>query len=134
MPQLKGITALNRVPTAEGLGLSVNPSNFTSCNMDFFSLGLLPVDIVKQRMRQIQTSVLQAWNSSNIDQALSLFDDCDGLWRNVIRVDKELQFNSWLFDGMKTDLEPRGFTVAANQLIGQLFQVCVSTQIVSVIA
>lgn len=29
---------LNRVPTAEGLGLSVNPSNFTSCNMDFFPL------------------------------------------------------------------------------------------------
>lgn len=47
---------------------------------------------------------------------MSLFDDCDELWRNVIRVDKELQFNSWLFDGMKTDLEPRGFTVAANQL------------------
>ena len=107
---------LNYVPTAEGLGLSINPSNFTSCNMDFFSSGVLSVDIVKQRMRQIRTSVFQAWNSSNINQALSLFDNCDELWQNVVKVDKELQFNSWLFDGMKTDLKPRGFNVAANQL------------------
>lgn len=66
---------LNFVPTAEELGLSVNPSNFTTCNMDFFSSGLLSVDIVKQLMRQVRTSMLRG----NIDQAVSLLDDCDGL-------------------------------------------------------
>ena len=47
---------------------------------------------------------------------MSLFDNCDGLWQNAVKVDKELQFNSWLFDGMKTDLKPRGFHVEANRL------------------
>ena len=59
---------------------------------------------------------MQTWKSGNIDQAVSLFDDCDGLWQNAIKVDEELQFNSWLFDGMKTDLKPCGFHVEANQL------------------
>ena len=59
--------------------------------------------------------MLKTWKSGNIDQAVSLFDDCDGLWQNAVKVDK-IQFNSWLFDSMKTDLKPCGFHVEANQL------------------
>ena len=32
--------------------------------------------------------MLQTWKSGNIDQAVSSFDDCDGLWQNAVKVDK----------------------------------------------
>ena len=75
---------LNCIPKADTLDLSVNLSNYTTRNIDCFFSGLLPVDIVKQHLRQTRSSILQTWKSGNIDQAVSLFDDCDGLWQNAV--------------------------------------------------
>lgn len=36
--------------------------------------------------------------------------------QNVLNMDKELQFNSWLFESMKKELIPHSFQVELNQL------------------
>ena len=59
---------------------------------------------------------MQGWESGTLDQVVSLFDDCGGMQQNILNIDKELQFNSWLFEGIKKELVPHGFQVEPSQL------------------
>lgn len=54
--------------------------------------------------------------SQNLLVVVSLFDNCGGLEEDVLTLDKEIQYNSWVFQLIDRELHPQGFVVEPEKI------------------
>ena len=108
------------MPSPEWLGLStdVDPTTcYLSNNINFFTSGLIPVDADESYLHRLRTAVLEVWGSgvNALPSIVSLFDR-RGLDTMTVQVDKEIQFNSWIFKQVNAELEGQGFIIDEDKI------------------
>ena len=110
------------MPSAEFLGLSTHPATcYVSRNVNLFTSGLVPVDAVESYLYKIRAAILEAWESkdnspcNSLPSIVSLFDR-NAIDTITVQVDKEIQFNSWVFKQINAELEGQGFVVDDDKI------------------
>ena len=99
---------LINVPSAEyGLGLN-SPTTPYVKKINLFDKELIPVDIFEHFMQRLRREVLEMWTSgqSCLPDIVDLFDRPRSEMLTV-KVDKEIQYNSWLFQQVTEILCPQ---------------------------
>ena len=116
------------VPTAEHLGLNLIKStrHFLSDRVNFFSLGVIPTD---EHLRQFQAfkddvtkEMVRLWETQG--DVVGVVSSCSKIFNqyskasnsDTLNVDREIQFNKWLFKRIDEDLKGYGFVTEDDQL------------------
>ena len=106
------------VPTAEWLELSSCPRvSYMSPNTYLFNSGLIPAEACKSYMNRTRTALLEMWASgeTSVPKMVSLFDE-SVIAMDIVKVDKEVQFNSWVFKQVEVQLRRHGFVVEEDKI------------------
>ena len=120
-----GSYKLTLVPTIEWLGLSNCPTDtsYVSHKINFSTSGHIPNDAFESFISKTRTAVVEMWygGGSSVSGIMLLFDrsaiDKDIL---TVKVDKEVQFNSWVFKQIKAELRHQGFIVEEDKINKQI--------------
>ena len=113
-----GSRSYSLVPTAEWLELSSCPStSYISPNTCLFNSGLIPAEARKSYMNRTRTALLEMWASgeTSVPKMVSLFDE-SAIAMDIVKVDKEVQFNSWVFKQVEMQLRRHGFIVEEDKI------------------
>ena len=114
--------SLINVPAAEWLELSsCSSTSYISPNTLLFNSGLIPAEACKSYMNITRTALLEMWASgeTSVPKIVSLFDD-NAIAMDIVKVDKEVQFNSWVFKQMEMQLRRYGFIVEEDKINKQI--------------
>ena len=115
------------------LGLSVSSSKMYMGPefVQLFNSKVIMAQQVLNFMKDMRDKVMTSITTNTIDIAqslLSIINDVEETTRNTsMKVDKEIQFNEWLFAKLDSLLSPQGFTVRRSKLNKDIMLMCWST-------
>ena len=124
------------VPTAQYLNLRTSKTEYIGDFVRYLAAGLIPVVSFRQFVDEIKTAyrtqvieVAQAQDTpanSILPQLVSFQSvlDKDVVTMDSLLLDKEIQFNSWLFHMIDKELQPHGFTVEPSRVNKQIHPNC----------
>lgn len=110
------------VSLEDEIGLTKNGVQFID-NKIFDCSQLVPLNIFRDFIKNLRSGVLSMWQSrsDNLPSIVNLFDqDIPG----ILSLDKEDQFNSWVFKRMENILSVKGFSVETEVPNNDIYASC----------